>query len=141
MRERSMHTGIIPIFKVLSKWVQSEHIYKGHNGRPPRVISSQQFDWSKANGFEKTRRLLRLQELCYWKEEMKEWMRSKGWDTTFHLPSEPGHKKRHYWFYGEFSWGGKTTVVEKKMNFKKKNVKYFKPRKALWRDKKDTTEH
>ena len=62
----------------------------------------------------------------------------EGWDTTFHLPSEPGHKKRHYWFYGEFSCG-KTTVVEK-MNFQEEERQVLQTKKALWRDK-DTTEH
>jgi len=97
------------------------YIYKGHGDFAPVVVSSQRFDWSKIGNFKKRR-----EDYIEYKRELLLAKQKKViehftcYNCLFDLT--PGVKKRHFWFFGEFSTGKSTEVY--KNNFKDKVLSY-----------------
>lgn len=97
------------------------YIYKGHGGKPPKVITSKGFDWSKTGNYKKRKEdylQYRRDLLLARQKEKIPSFRAYGWDAVLTF----GQKQRHFWFFGEFSTGKSTEVY--KNNFKEKVLNY-----------------
>jgi len=109
-----------------NKQAVRSYIYKGHGDFAPQVISSQRYDWSKHGNHKKRR-----EDFIAYKRDLllarqpKTITSFRAYNMQFLL--EMGQKKRHYWFFGEFSTGKSTEVYNNNFRGKVLNFKVRAP--------------
>jgi len=109
-----------------NKQAVRSYIYKGHGDFAPKVISNQRYDWSKAGNHKKRR-----EDFIAYKRDLLLARMNKDLDKfdayDWEFPLRKKTKKRHYWFFGEFSTGKSTQVYKNNFHGKVLNYKVRAP--------------